>query len=199
VLDHIEARYWKKPGGKTRGNGTSCCPEIETFNRINDARVTQNEKKLRTYLDQLSTIIRLHCQDLRDEDEAELDASDSTESTTSNMSSMNVNLSVTDTFEHAGSSSQDEVDYSTDASSRNSSPVSRPSKEELSMHEYTSTVWEFAAQTGREPTYKKGPSSSKVKSWEASLGDVRVEGKARNYKVAKHIASRKLCHALGIC
>jgi ankyrin repeat protein len=71
-------------------------------------------------------------------------------------------------------------------------------KSDLPAHEYTSMLYEHAARCERQLEYKKLMSSPSMWQCEAVFDGIHATGEARTWKGAKHIASQKICQALGM-
>ncbi|KAF2188905.1 hypothetical protein K469DRAFT_748135 [Zopfia rhizophila CBS 207.26] len=209
VLEQVEAGYWKEPSRNAGGSGSSHYPRFELFTRINAARATKDDKTLQVFLDQLSTEILSNCRRLRNNQVAELDAdmpySPSQiyrvaipSSATSSTQSLEDSGEATGTPTDAESPSQDGGVHIGNLSIQDSIPLSQPVEAAHPVHRYTSILYEYAARFGKEPEYKKKWISLKKWRCEAVFDGVHGVGEACNWKDAKHIASQKICKALGI-
>jgi hypothetical protein len=204
----MEASYWMDPNRNVGNDGNIRYPVVEIFERINAARVTKSEKVLQAYMHQLSDDIKRHCRGLRKGAVAELDAQPqdalsgtyrhgTPESATSNDSSLEKNSVTGDSDEESPRSSQDDGEHGRINSKPQSLASSESLETEIPKHKYTSTLWEYAASFGKEPSFQY---EDVVGAWmcEASFQGYHRRATARNQKEARHIASQKLCQALHI-
>ncbi|KAF3037966.1 hypothetical protein E8E12_006628 [Didymella heteroderae] len=207
MLAAMEASYWTDPN-RNDDDGNTRYPRVETFNRINAARLTKSEEAFKTFMDQLSSDIKRHCRRLREGAVAELAAqpqdtlgityrTESPKSTTSTGSSLEKGSVTSDSDEDTSSSSQDEAKHARTIPQPQSLPVSESLEAELPMHKYTSMLWEFAARSGKEPSFIEGGIPG---AWicEASFDGCCRQATAQNKKKARHVAAKMLCQALQI-
>lgn len=201
----MESSYWTDPN-RNDDDGNTRYPRVETFNRINAARLTKNEESFQAYAHQLSVEIKRHCRQLRNGAVAELAAQsednsgitrhcESPKSTTSTESSLERSSVASDRDEDTGSSSQDEAELARTIPHPQSQPVPGTLEAELPLHTYTSMLWEFAARTGKEPSFKEGGFPG---AWvcEASFDGYCEQATAQTKKKARHLAAWLLCQAL---
>lgn len=200
----MEASHWNNHSRNIGDGGDVRYPRVTTFDRIIAARATKSEDTSNTFMSQLFGEIRWHCQRLRKGAVAELEAQDTPGDTyhtgppriaTSNHSSRKQSSVASDSDEDTSSSSQDEAEHGQIESDPSSPSTSEISETELPTHEYTSILWEHAAQSGKQPQYTM---RRKPNAW---ICEVRFDGTckkatARNKREARHCASQMLCQAL---
>jgi hypothetical protein len=205
----MEASYRRKSGKTIGVDGSIHHSEVELFKRINAARGTKDKKTFQTFLDQLSSSIKSVCQQMPREGVIELDAGLTSDHvhcsapprrTTSSGSSSGESTIAVSTADDPASSSQEDVAQKSIPVSPNSLPLSTTVREDLLLAPFTSLICQYAIQSGKKIHFdirRKG--DTELFRCEVSLdGQLGGIGEAMSKKEAKHIASRNICHAIGI-
>lgn len=205
----MEHNYSRKSRRNEGDNGNPIYPGYELFGRVNAARATKDNTTLQAFMDQLSSQILSTYRNLRTVNMAELDTDmpyspsciyrvETSSSSTSSSQHLEDHGEATSSNDESENPLQEDSFHVEGSSGQNKRSLAPNHEGVRPMHRYTSILYEYASRFEEDPEFREDWIAPDKWRCNIIFKDVSGIGEGRNKKEAKHVASQRICEALGI-